>query len=395
MQKKLIALAIAGLASGAAFAQSNVTVYGVMDATYDYVGASKSSAATSIKSDGRVSANSSYLGFKGVEDLGNGLKAAFQIEGGLGNDNAGGWAGTNRDTFVGLAGGFGTVAAGTLTGAARALGAKVDVNAGATGVGYQGALYGRIGATITGVDDRTSNAIAYISPSFSGFSGLAAWGAGSEHKNPLTSAATAATVQDPALAVGFGTCNGAHVAVGAACTTGATTTRVDNVWSLGLNYENGPIFVGYAYTQVDVKSGATDTSVTAKSNRVAGSYKFGTMGQVGLLWDQTDADTHTANNKRNAYVLNGKFNVTSAGSVIAGFGKAGKVDGVANTAATHYFVGYEHALSKRTVLKALYAAVKNDSGVAYNFYNGSTGTIASTVAGQDPHAFQLGVRHSF
>lgn len=362
MQKKLIALAIAGLASGAAFAQSNVTVYGVMDATYDYAGASKSSAAASIKNDGRVSANSSYLGFKGVEDLGNGLKAAFQIEGGLSNDSGAGWTGTSRDTYVGLTGGFGTVVAGTLTGAARGLGAKVDVNSGATGVGYQGALYGRtsLGTTatsvVTGVDDRTTNAIAYISPNFSGFSGLLAWGAGSEQKD--------------------------------------TFARTDNVYSLGLNYDNGPIYVGYAYTEVDGKT-AANAATTAKSNRLGGYYKFGTMGQVGLLWDQTDADTHTANNKRSAYMLNGKFNVTSAGSLIAGFGKAGKVDGVANTAATHYFVGYEHALSKRTILKAIYAAVKNDSAAGYNFYNAATGTIGGLVVGQDPHALQLGIRHSF
>ena len=144
MQKKLIALAVAGLASTAAFAQSNVTVYGVMDATYDYVGASQSTAATKVKNDSRVSANSSYLGFKGAEDLGNGLKAVFQIEGNLFNDNAGGWDGSARDTYVGLTGGFGTVVAGTLTAAARGLGAKVDVNAGSTGIGYQSALYARL-----------------------------------------------------------------------------------------------------------------------------------------------------------------------------------------------------------------------------------------------------------
>ena len=355
MQKKLIALALASLA-GSAFAQSNVTVYGVMDATFDYVGASKSTAAASIKNDGRVSGNSSYLGFKGVEDLGNGLKAVFQIEGGLANDNAGGWGGTSRDTFVGLSGNFGTVVAGNLTAAARGLGAKVDVNAGATGIGYQGATYGRIGTARTGVDDRTANAIAYISPNFSGFSALAAWGAGSEQKD--------------------------------------TVARTDNVYSLGLNYDNGPIYVGYAYTQVDGKSGA-NASVKATSHRLGGYYKFGSVAQVGLLWDRTDADTHTSNNRRNVYLLNGKFNVTPAGAVIAGYSKAGKVDGVSNTGANHYFVGYEHSLSKRTVLKAIYAAVKNQSAAGYNYYNAATGEIAGLVNGQDPHGVQIGIRHSF
>ena len=105
MQKKLIALAVAGLASTAAFAQTNVVVYGVADGSFDYVWQSGSKlntrqlltpAVTLLASSPspsvfvlyaeqrrrftRVSANSSYLGFKGSEDLGNGLKAIFQYE---------------------------------------------------------------------------------------------------------------------------------------------------------------------------------------------------------------------------------------------------------------------------------------------------------------------------
>jgi len=378
MQKKLIALAVAGLASTAAFAQTNVTVYGVMDATYDFVGASQSTAATKVKNDGRVSANSSYLGFKGVEDLGNGLKAVFQIETGVTNDatNGNGYQGavaananasntlfgTMRDTYVGITGGFGTVVAGNLTAAGRALGAKVDVNAGATGMGFQGALYGNTvtntatGATgNSGVDNRTGNAIAYISPNFSGFSALAAWGAGSEQKD--------------------------------------AATRTDNVWSLGLNYEGGPFYAGYAYTQVDNVSNGADAK--AKSHRVGGYYKFG-AGQVGLLWDRTDLNASDSNDsKRNVWLLNGKVNVGAKGAVIAGYGKAGDVGNANNTGATHAFVGYEHSLSKRTVLKAIYAQVRNEAGANYNFYNAATGQVAGTVAGNDPKGFQVGVRHSF
>ncbi len=359
MQKKLIALAIAGFA-GSAFAQSNVTVYGVMDATYDYIGASKSTAATQVKNDGRVSANSSYLGFKGVEDLGNGLKAVFQTEGGLSNDSAGSWGGSNRDTFVGLTGGFGSVLLGNFTGPARLIGAKVDVNSGATGIGFQGAIYGRgtttsgaSSGTRTGFDDRTANAVAYSSPNFSGFSAQAVWGAGSEAKD--------------------------------------STTRTDNVFALGLNYENGPFYAAYAYTLNDAKTAGANSD--ARSHRLGGVYKGG-WGQVGVLWDSTDTNTSTSGNKRNAYLLNGKVNV-GAGAIIAGWAKANKLDGVANTGASHYFVGYEHSLSKRTILKAVYAAVKNQSAANYNFYNGATGEVNGTVDGNDPKGLQVGIRHSF
>ena len=69
MQKKLIALAVAGLASTGAFAQANVTVYGVADATFDVVKAA-GDAKNELGNTTRVSSNSSYIGFKGAEALG-------------------------------------------------------------------------------------------------------------------------------------------------------------------------------------------------------------------------------------------------------------------------------------------------------------------------------------
>ena len=77
MQKKLIALAIAGLASSAAFAQTNVTVYGLVDMGVINVKADGRSSGWKI--DNGLSAGS-RLGFKGEEALGNGLKAVFTLE---------------------------------------------------------------------------------------------------------------------------------------------------------------------------------------------------------------------------------------------------------------------------------------------------------------------------
>jgi predicted porin len=86
MQKKIIALAIAGLASTAAFAQSNVTIYGVVDAAYVYTGVNggntlntneSHSQDTSLIQSGQL--DGSRIGLKGTEDLGNGLKAVFVL----------------------------------------------------------------------------------------------------------------------------------------------------------------------------------------------------------------------------------------------------------------------------------------------------------------------------
>ena len=86
MQKKLIALAVAGLASGAAFAQTNVTMYGVADAGYVYSSGDAARGPLGINTgsnefSGIISGilSGSRLGFRGEEALGNGRKAVFRL----------------------------------------------------------------------------------------------------------------------------------------------------------------------------------------------------------------------------------------------------------------------------------------------------------------------------
>lgn len=74
MIKRTIALAVlATLASGAALAQSSVTLYGRLNVTAEHEKSGSAKATNDLKD------NSSRLGFKGEEDLGGGLKAAFII----------------------------------------------------------------------------------------------------------------------------------------------------------------------------------------------------------------------------------------------------------------------------------------------------------------------------
>ena len=120
MQKKLIALAVAGLVAAPAFAQSNVTIYGRADygmvtrsGTPDGFGSADLNGKTEFASGVQAG---SRLGFKGAEDLGNGLKAIFEIEYGLkmdeGTTSSTVWG--NRHSYVGLTGNFGTVVGGRL-----------------------------------------------------------------------------------------------------------------------------------------------------------------------------------------------------------------------------------------------------------------------------------------
>ncbi|MDD5249994.1 MAG: porin [Rhodocyclaceae bacterium] len=394
MQKKLIALAIAGLSS-AAFAQSNVTIYGVADMGFESVSATGATAANSdFGSRSRVSSTSSYIGFKGTEGLGNGLAVAWQIENGLQLDNAAGGVWNNRDSYVGLAGGFGTVAMGNLTGPTRALGAKFDVNAGATGIGANTALLGKgalQGAGASAFDQRITNAIAYISPNMGGFSGVVGYSTGLQN-----------TVNGTALAGQENSAAGASV-------------KGNTAWTLGLNYEGGPVYVGYAYTQVKTTNsgipgvlpepagvnGLLGALAKAKDNRLGAMYNFGS-GTVGLLWDQptyTTAGAAGVDLKQTIYYIPVTFTV-GAGKIIAQYGHANDVTNTTATNAKHYEIGYEYSLSKRTMLKAVYSAVKNDSNASDDFLYGvsganSTATTGAMSAGADPRGVSFGLRHSF
>ncbi len=391
MQKKLIALAVAGLASTGAFAQANVTVYGVADASFDVVKIS-GDANNELGNTTRVSTNSSLLGFKGAEALGNGLTAVFQYETAVGFDNTtstSGALGANRDSYVGLAGGFGTVVLGNLTGPTRALGAALDVNAGATGIGANSALLGKLGNNLIGTTDasgsygggstcgrssictsifdtRWKNAIAYVSPSFAGLN------------------ATVAYVANENKAL-----NG----LAAANTTG---------YDVGLKYANGPAMAAVTYNAVSIGN-AADLKVS--DLRVGGSFNFG-AASLRAIFDLARADNFGGNKVTQAvYGLGATFNVTPASKLLGQVYVARdlKVNGSSadDTGAKLFEVGVEHSLSKRTMLKATYAMINNDKGAAYDFginaVGINTGTLpgGANAVGGTVQGLSLGLRHTF
>ena len=83
MKKSLLALAVLGAFAGAASAQSSVTLYGTVDLSGKYTKNDGSGRRLSLSQDG---INSSQLGFRGVEDLGGGLKAGFNLLAGVNAD---------------------------------------------------------------------------------------------------------------------------------------------------------------------------------------------------------------------------------------------------------------------------------------------------------------------
>ncbi|WP_374640051.1 porin [Hydrogenophaga sp.] len=162
MKKTLIALA--ALASTAAFAQSSVTLYGVADASLSKV-TDKSAA---LSSAGTMNNGNSRWGIRGTEDLGGGLKAGFNFEQGLSlNDGTlakSGGGEFGRAAWMNLSGGFGEVRLGRTLNPSFYAAAAWEL----TGTANYSAVTSQFGAVLGGI--RNSSQIAYTSPNMGGFS---------------------------------------------------------------------------------------------------------------------------------------------------------------------------------------------------------------------------------
>ncbi|KRC08561.1 hypothetical protein ASE11_22590 [Hydrogenophaga sp. Root209] len=156
MKKTLIALAVLA-ASGAAMAQSSVTLYGIADA-----GIFKDKGQSADMRSGGL--NSSRLGFKGTEDLGGGLSAIFQLEQGI-DLTSGAASGFGRQAYVGLAGGFGTFKMGNVYSAYDDIAANAALGFDSGKFDSQD-IFGSMGYA-----SNPGSNVYYASPSFGGFSG--------------------------------------------------------------------------------------------------------------------------------------------------------------------------------------------------------------------------------
>lgn len=347
MQKKLIALAVAGLVAAPAMAQSNVTIYGLVDVGVSYRGdniapgvGSKFSVDSGIQSGNR-------LGFRGTEDLGGGLKAGFVLETGFGIEqpefrNGGPLFG--RQAFVTLSGGFGTLAVGRVYTPQFNLLSAVDPFG-----------FGTVGQMVNTyqTDVRVDNTVAYISPNFSGLTVTAAY------VNHLSGPETAGNDND---------------------------TRV---YALSPVYQNGPLMIGLNYHKIDPQ---TAGSASLNVWDLAGSYDFG-VAKVAAAYGNREVwriGNNSQTDDRTSWMLGVTVPVSAAGKVLASYNYT-KLDraGTANDPkSTQWAVGYEHSLSKRTNLYVVYADISNKKGGT-----ASVGDSSNGGAGYQ-NGFNLGDRKS-
>ena len=376
MKKSLIALAALATA-GFASAQSSVTVFGVVDTAFQRV--SRDAVGSDVSTNRLASGanKTSRLGFRGVEDLGGGLKANFWLEAGISTDDgsgastriatnnqaapaAVGGAGQgltfNRRATVGVSGGFGEVRLGRDSVVGLLTQESFDPFD-ANGVGsqrqvvYANAI--QAGTNVTAVSSvRASNMINYFSPNIAGFTADIGY---AFNENPSAPSA--------------GRENGRLVTARLGYTLGKFNaklggTQIENAAgdfqevTIGASYDFGIIKPALAYHRNEVKAaGVEPTNVII----VSATAPVG-PGLIRVAYTRADqkgngAATANSNNDGNIFAL-----------------------------------GYIYNLSKRTSLYTTYALSDNKNGSARYQVGGSPG--AATPNGRTT-GLDLGVTHSF
>ncbi|MGQ5488687.1 porin [Thauera sp. ZXT1-4] len=374
MQKKLIALAVAGLVSAPAFAQSNVTIYGRVDMGYTNFGSSKDGVNVSSRNgiDSGVK-DPSFIGFRGVEELGNGLKAGFDLQQRINPENGEYYSSgaSARDNILFLSGGFGTVAAGRMTTPQEKLLGSIDPFASANTVAGYGEGYTRGAQLITGgATTRLDNTVAYVSPSFSGLTVTVAytWDALGQESNG--NEGTFAPL-DPS-----------------APTDAEILAGVDaQVWAVSPVYKNGPLTLGANYHKVELKSSnAVLNSIEETVWDLAAAYDFGVVKlSAAYGQDKIEGDGDSAKVKQ--WFVGASAPIGAAGAVQLVYGQAELDESGVDAEIDRWAVGYTHALSKRTTAYAMYGQLDlgNDADLI-----GFTGYKSAYERG-----LGLGVQHRF
>lgn len=384
MKRTLVALA--ALAVTGAFAQSSVSIDGIVDAgiqSINYKG-------NSVNDIGGNGSSTSQINFRGSEDLGGGLKAEFRVETDLSmvsnaantgtassintvtpttQVNSTGGTFANGELRVGLAGGFGRVDFGAVNFNSLDTYAVGQPYGTAIGGGFRG-VYVTDTSAVSAV--RADNAIKYKSPSFSGFD----FTLYNVRKNTNANSGTTASATTGLISqqTAFSTTLGAYDHQG--------------VIEVGLNYNNGPLKVSYSQNMQDyasVGTGTTDSTVRT----LGGNYDFGAIKLYALTQRVSNSSSSIDRGftslalayTMGAHVISGLYGQGSDSGTAIGAAVRGQTTKMAS-------LGYDYNLSKRSAVYARYERISDDGGMlaAVAALDG-TDTVRTRAA--------IGLRHAF
>lgn len=349
MKKKIIATLplLAMAATGTAFAQSSITLFGNVDEAVTAVHGENTWSG--LKSGGN---KDSYFGLRGVEDLGGGLKAQFWLEAGIHADDGTGESENGgldfkRRATVGLAGNFGEVNLGRDETAAYRSMKRFDVF---NHAGIGGSQAWGIG---NNDDKRKDNMIGYVSPSFGGVTFSANYAFGEQDHS---------------------------------------TWKTKAYYDAAVSYDQGPWSATFAAEQQNNENYLT-SNTRQRAYSLGAGYDFGVVKVLGAFRQVNNDPDAMPSYKSQTYTLGAAAPVGSAGLVKASYNHYKY--GVDEHKADQISLGYEHNLSKRTALYGTYSYLKNKD------YDAGVGGGLSLVNGVDPsnigkqHGVQVGLRHTF
>jgi predicted porin len=336
MKKSLLALAVLTAVTGVASAQSSVTIYGKVD--LGLVLDSGSAQGKSIRLDSGVTGGS-RIGFKGVEDLGGGMKAAFQLETGYCADSAQGAPNfcTGSNQFMGrqahgdLTGAFGAISAGRQ----YSLGFNNLSTIDPFGTGFAG----QVNNIVDPSGIRLNNSATYSTPTIGGVTASAEIAFGEQTGNWQANRETGA----------------------------------------GLTYASGPAYAGFTFYDV---SNANGNGAARKNYLFGGTYDLGVVKLHALVQKSTGPTSLDVLD-----LMAGATIPVAGGQVLASYIHHNDRTS-ADKDANQLGVGYLYPLSKRTSVYTAYARIQNQHGAAFTVGN-------ATATGTGDKAFNLGVVHNF
>jgi predicted porin len=317
VKRTILATALLGMMSAGAYAQTNVSIYGIVDT--GLVFARGGAAGSETKLESGVSTGS-RLGFRGTEDLGGGLSAIFTLEAGILADTGGldqGGLMFGRQAFVGVKGGAGTVTLGRQYTPIYSTLLIADP----FGNNYGGASGQLMSDEKAGT--RTNNTVMYASPVISGF--------------------------DAQVAYRFGEVAG--------------NTSASRQTGFAAGYANGPLTLRLAYNRTD-NATATDE---AKNTLLVGRYDFGVAtGSIGygINKGMGTVDSHD--------LLLGVKVPFGAHTVMATYIRKDDRSAANRFDAHQSALAYNYALSKRTAFYAAYAKLSNTRFTRTKFGSGDS-----------------------
>ena len=347
--KKISALALLAGVSALAHAQSNVTVFGVLDVAARYT----KNGDENVKSLASNGAQTSRLGFRGVEDLGDGLKAGFWLETGLNPDTGSSSDSTrfwNRRSTVSLSSvSLGELRLGRDTTPTFNGYADYDVF-GTNGVADASKFVNKLGTNVD-TNLRADNLASYFLP---------------------------------------GNIGGVYGQVSAAAGEGVTGKKY---YGGRIGYAAGPLDVSASYAETTVSPLAGSGEDKYKLGSVAAAYDFKVVKVSGYVSQAKYADEKLtiANIGASVPVGPGAVRVSYVNANASGHIPAGA--SIENNDATQLAVGYVWDLSKRTALYSTVARVNNK--YAANYVVDSNPALPSPNTGKDSTGFEVGIRHRF